>query len=144
MLGVEQVHIGAVGYLGIVQAAQHFIPFVVAEEQVAVLVEGQVRAVAVHFHHLREVAHELGAEPGDLDVDRVGELLADRTARQRGGRLVVGPVAFDDQHRTFEVRIVGQEIGGGAAVDRAADDHHIIVLLFSGGSHGVSSLLMLR
>ena len=81
----------------------------------------RLKAIAADRERVPDSSHEFDAEPADVDVDRGGELLANRARRERGGRARVGRVALDDGDDAAE-RGVGERERGDRAADHASAD----------------------
>src|SRR5208283_1193234 len=103
-------------------------------EQVAAVPQAEGGAVAAHREKLRAGAQELEAEAGHGDVERGGELLADRAGGQRGRGDAIGRVALDHGDRAVEGGMARQVIGDRAADRAAADDDDLL--------HGFSYVAM--
>ncbi|MNG26894.1 hypothetical protein D3C84_1119410 [compost metagenome] len=76
-----------------------------------------------------EVADEIHTVLRNLNVDRVGVLLANGASGKRCRTEFVLRVFLDYQHRSLEVRIHGQEVSDRAADHSTTDDDHIIAAL---------------
>ncbi|MPN31288.1 hypothetical protein SDC9_178762 [bioreactor metagenome] len=63
--------------------AQHGLAGRAGQVQVTRLHQADVRTVVLHLQEPADVAQKFDAELRDGDVDRAGELLPDRTGRQR-------------------------------------------------------------
>ena len=107
-------------------ALQHFEPGRRHDEEVAVLLEPDLRRLAVHRHCLSELLEERDAEVGELDVLGQAEEPAN-TARcpRRRGELVAG-IPFDD--RDTDTRLEQLEEVRDRSPDRAPSDHQDVCL----------------
>jgi len=73
-----------------------------------------------------EVAHEMSCELGDLDVQRVRELLSHAAVGVSRRTLCVQRILFDDKYRAIEIWIVRQEPRHRGANNRAANDDNVV------------------
>ena len=79
---------------------------VLGDEHIAGTTEVDLGRLPVDLHTFVEVGNELGTEPAQLNVERIGVLLPDAVLRPRRVRIVVGPVGLDDEHRPIEVGVL--------------------------------------
>ena len=96
------------------------------DQQVAILPETHVGGLAVDGKVVVEMLDEFDAEQPDPHVLGRGELLPEsaRGLRRRG--VLVGRVAFDDQHRPVEPRFASKKQRRGAAGDATPGDYNVV------------------
>jgi hypothetical protein len=94
---------------------------VAGQVQVTGLDKADVRPLVADRQLVADLAIEGQAGARQRDVDGLGELLADRTRRQRARRARVTRVALE--HGGSDAVIARQETRNGRAHDAAADDH---------------------
>ena len=99
---------------------------VLGDEHIAGTTEVDLGRLPVDLHTFVEVGNELGTEPAQLNVERIGVLLPDAVLRPRRVRIVVGPVGLDNEHRPVEVRVLREEVGGCSARHCTADADDVV------------------
>ena len=93
---IEQDDVGAFSFLYDVVRDQRISATLSSQQKVAALAK---RNVGVWAEPRFQVAEERDAEAAHPDVLRRGELLADRSRRERGCGMRIGRVAFDHRDR---------------------------------------------
>ena len=96
------------------------------DQQVAILPETHVGGLAVDGKVVVEMLDEFDAEQPDPHVLGRGELLPESARGLRRWGVLVGRVAFDDQHRSIEIRFPGEKQRRGAAGDATPGDHNVV------------------
>ena len=92
----HQLRCGACVYLHLLRGAQLICEGVrVGEIHVSITLDRQVRNAGIIAHEALEALDERGTELGNLDVQRVAELLADTGIGVRCCAICVGRVAFN-------------------------------------------------
>ena len=95
-------------------------------QKVAVLAETHIGRIAVDREVGVEPLEEFDSEQPHPDILGGGELLSKSTRGLCRRGILIGRIAFDDQHRSIESRLPGEEQRRGATGDAASDNHHVV------------------
>ena len=121
-VGVLEDDVGAEFLLDAVIGLENRQAAVAGEDEIAVFVKADI---GVGAELLLQAAEQVQRELRQADVFRHRELLADRGAGQRGGRMGEMRVALDERDRAGKA-VLAQIIGDRTADDCPADDDDIV------------------